>query len=415
MGLVNDVYSCFHCTSIGASHIRKGTVCQDHSASLETDRYVLTVVSDGHGGADYFRSDRGSRFAAEAFCSCVADALDLPEEAPEPAHGFLQNRARNFADALLACRTEKQTEEQMRWFIRSLVTRWNMLIDADLEADPFREEDLAGVSEKAKLRYLAGERVQAAYGATLIGAVVTEDFWFGVQIGDGKCVAFDHAGTDTEPIPWDEQCFLNLTTSLCDSDAVGEFRFRFSRELPAAVFVGSDGIDGSFKNQRHLHNFYRVVLTSFAQEDAQQAAEELEAYLPQLSAQGSADDVSVGCILNLGHIRANDGLYAKRKEPYLKIFRVGNLGAEHASDVYAQTGEIEASEGIVGLDVLGCDGFRQGVMEFQILSVTENGALVSVGGTEYAVTSLERAEIQESRTVDGACQYDTLILQCVLK
>ena len=257
--------------------------------------------------------------------------------------------------------------------------------------------------------------MQAAYGATLIGAVVTEDFWFGVQIGDGKCVAFDHAGTDTEPIPWDEQCFLNLTTSLCDSDAAGEFRFCFSRELPAAVFVGSDGIDGSFKNQRHLHNFYRVVLTSFAQEDAQQAAEELGAYLPQLSAQGSADDVSVGCILNLGHIRANDGLYAKRKEPYLKIFRVGNLGAEHASDVYAQTGEIEASEGIVGLDVLGCDGFRQGVMEFQILSVTENGASVSVGGTEYAVTPLKRAEIQESRTVDGACQYDTLILQCVLK
>lgn len=88
MGLVNDVYSCFHCTSIGASHIRKGTVCQDHSASLETDRYVLTVVSDGHGGADYFRSDRGSRFAAEAFCSCVADALDLPEEAPDLPMAF---------------------------------------------------------------------------------------------------------------------------------------------------------------------------------------------------------------------------------------------------------------------------------------------------------------------------------------
>lgn len=58
------MYQSFHFTSIGASHIKKGTVCQDFSASVETEKYKLAVVSDGHGGADYFRSDRGSRFAA---------------------------------------------------------------------------------------------------------------------------------------------------------------------------------------------------------------------------------------------------------------------------------------------------------------------------------------------------------------
>lgn len=69
------MYQSFHFTSIGASHIKKGTVCQDFSASVETEKYKLAAVSDGHGGADYFRSDRGSRFAAEAFCACVREAF----------------------------------------------------------------------------------------------------------------------------------------------------------------------------------------------------------------------------------------------------------------------------------------------------------------------------------------------------
>lgn len=92
---------------------------------------------------------------------------------------------------------------------------------------------MQAVSHKAKARYTKGEKVQSAYGATLIGVVVTKDFWFGVHIGDGKCVVFDKAGVDSEPIPWDEQCFLNITTSICDSNAGSEFRYFFSRELPA--------------------------------------------------------------------------------------------------------------------------------------------------------------------------------------
>ena len=127
------MYQSFHFTSIGASHIKKGTVCQDFSASVETEKYKLAVVSDGHGGADYFRSDRGSRFAAEAFCACVREAFYGAEsgeaknqnaeqdvyggseaESGENAYAaendeasaqnqpFLQNRAKNFADALNA-------------------------------------------------------------------------------------------------------------------------------------------------------------------------------------------------------------------------------------------------------------------------------------------------------------------------
>ena len=116
--------------------------------------------------------------------------------------------------------------------------------------------------------------------------------------------------------------------------------------MPAAVFAGSDGIDDSVKNERHLHNFYRVVLTSFATKSASFAARELEQYLPNLSARGSADDMSVGCVLDVEYIKANAQPFEKRKEPYLKLFRIGNLGAADASDDYVQKKEIEAEEGV---------------------------------------------------------------------
>lgn len=413
-----DMYRSFHFTSIGASHIKKGTVCQDYSASIEADSYKLAVISDGHGGADYFRSDRGSRFAVQAFCRCVADAFavctvtsqeDLTDES------FLKNKAKNFADALGACITDKQIEEQMRWFMRSVVTNWNILVEEDIAAEPFGEEEMTEVSEKAKARYEKGEKVHSAYGATLIGAVITDDFWFGVHIGDGKCVAFGMDGTDSEPIPWDEQCFLNVTTSICDSNAGSEFRYFFSRELPAAVFVGSDGIDDSFSKDRHLHNFYRTVLSSFATEAEEKAVQGLADYLPELSAQGSADDMSVACVLDIEHIRSNAALYEKKKAPYLKVLRIGNLGAQSASDDYMQKKEIEADEGTVYLDMIGCYGFQKGVMELEIVSVAEDTVTVSIAGKEYVITPEKPAEISCRKLVNGICEFDKLILQCFMK
>ena len=412
-----NLYRSFDFRSIGASHIKKGTVCQDFSGSVETDSYKLAVISDGHGGEDYFRSDRGSRFAVEAFCRCVEDAFAVSSPSDEELSdgSFLQNKAKNFSDALNACKTDKQIEEQMRWFMRSIVTRWNILVDEDLADDPFKDEEMAEVSDKTKARYEKGERVQSAYGATLIGAVVTEDFWFGVHIGDGKCIAFDMSGIDTEPIPWDEQCFLNVTTSICDANASSEMRYFFSRELPAAVFVGSDGIDDSFKNERHLHNFYRVVLSSFATETEEKAMQGLADYLPNLSAQGSADDMSVGCIINIEHIKNNAVLYEKKKEPYLKIVRTGNLGAKTLSDDYSQKKEIEAVEGIIHLDMLGCYGFGKGVMQFEVMSVDDSFVTLVADGTEYTVTPDTLVEITEGETGNGIAEYDRLIIQCFLK
>lgn len=284
-------YRAFHLTVIGASHIKSGTVCQDCSQSCEKTECRLVVVCDGHGGADYFRSDRGSKLAAVAFMDCM--------ENPD------------LIAALSAAAAEKQRQSRMEQLIKSIIARWNSLVEQDMRQHPFDEDELSGVSEKARRRYEAGERLQAAYGTTLIGAVLAENFWLGLQIGDGKCVAVSETGEFTQPIPWDEECFLNVTTSLCDENAAKEFRFCFSRTLPAAVFIGSDGIDDCFAGDERLYDFYRVTLKSFAETDEETAIAQLKEYLPTLSEKGSGDDMSVGILVNTDLVCKSESVYRK--------------------------------------------------------------------------------------------------------
>ena len=130
--MVTD-YRAFHLTVIGASHIKNGTVCQDCSQSCEKTECRLVVVCDGHGGADYFRSDRGSKLAAVAFMDCM--------ENPD------------LIAALSAAAAEKQRQSRMEQLIKSIIARWNSLVEQDMRQHPFDEDELSGVSEKALRRY----------------------------------------------------------------------------------------------------------------------------------------------------------------------------------------------------------------------------------------------------------------------
>ena len=268
----------FNLTVTGASHIKAETVCQDYSASKRTEDCLLLAVCDGHGGEDYFRSDRGSRFACNAFLSC-AENPDLLK-------------------ALSDAKTERQQNERIGQLKKSIIANWNAMVDSDIKQDPFCEDELDKISERARQRYESGQQLQSAYGTTLIGAIFTEEFWLGLQIGDGKCVSVSESGEFSQPIPTDDRCFLNITTSLCDADASNEFRHFYSKSLPSAVFICSDGVDDCFAGDERLYDFYRLAMKSFKESDCSTAISQLEGFLPEMSSKGSRDDMSVGIFIN---------------------------------------------------------------------------------------------------------------------
>lgn len=275
-------FKAFHMSERGESHLHDGRVCQDSSASFSDECGTVAVVSDGHGGCDYVRSQIGSAMACEA---AVKNIRRLFENiSPE---------------AFLA-----EPDMMLTQLEAAIINDWNESVRSHYEANPFTEEELDCVSEKVGAAYFSGHRIERAYGATLIAAAVTRDYWFGIQIGDGKCVAFDEAGICTQPIPWDEKCFLNKTTSICGSDALRDFRHFYSEKIPTAVFMGSDGIDDSFKNEEDMYDFYKTILYAFSISDYTQAVDELKAYLPRLSKEGSADDVSIAAWMDMDVLKS---------------------------------------------------------------------------------------------------------------
>lgn len=267
----------FSLSAQGASHIKKNKECQDASGNYCDEKMAIAIVCDGHGGDDYMRSAFGSQFACNA--------------AERNIKSFLENISK-----------EKFFEDPEKLIVdleASIINVWNQLIYAHFEKNPFTEEELSGISEKARKRYTQDGRIESAYGTTLIAVAMTLEFWFGIQIGDGKCVAVNPEGKFVQPIPWNEKCFLNATTSICDSDALANFRHFYHPKLPVAAFVGSDGIDDCFSNNDQLNNLYKTILYSFGTTEFDEAKEGLKDYLPRLSAKGSGDDVSIAAVLDL--------------------------------------------------------------------------------------------------------------------
>ncbi len=266
----------FNLSIQGASHIKKNKECQDASRSYSDENIAFAIVCDGHGGDDYMRSAVGS------MCACTAAERNIKH--------FLENKSK---EDFLA-----NPEKALELLEASIINVWNQLIYSHYEQNPFSEAELSGISERARKKYVQDERIESAYGTTLIAVGMTHEYWFGIHIGDGKCVAVNPEGKFVQPIPWDPKCFLNATTSICDSDALNSFRHFYSEKLPAAVFVGSDGIDDCFSNNEQLHNLYRTILYSFGTSEFEEALDGLKDYLPRLSAKGSGDDVSIAAMFD---------------------------------------------------------------------------------------------------------------------
>lgn len=271
-------YYAFHCSEQGYNHIKVGKVNQDCSGSTVHGKAAIAVVADGHGSDNYPRTDRGSRFAVSAAMNAVQEFIDAVYDNQIDISGSWESYLEQLAKSILA--------------------KWHNQVEDDVSYEPFCDEELEKVSEKYKTRYQSPRYHAKAYGTTLILACITPDFWFGMQIGDGKCVVVTQNGEIIEPIPWDDDCQQNVTTSICDNDAINEFRFYFSKELPAAVFMGSDGVDDSYASSEELHELYRSVLVIFAENGAEVGEKEISEYLPVISRKGSGDDISVAGLVD---------------------------------------------------------------------------------------------------------------------
>ena len=285
----------------GESHIAAGKVCQDYSYSkVYENGDAIAIVCDGHGGKRYFRSDMGAKIAAEVTELKVKAFIEevgsfLLKEAPFTQHVTISEQITN-----QDFDKTSNIERAFRQLFGSIIYEWNAQVLAHASQNPISTIEKVGLEDHWIKEFEEKENLEKVYGCTLIVYAYTPDFWLAFQIGDGKCFACDENGNWCEPIPWDDRCFLNKTTSICDSVAIDEFRYCYegTGKSPIAIVLGSDGIDDSFGVEENQENFYVQILKFIAKSGIEATRIEIESTLPQLSKIGSQDDMSIAMVFD---------------------------------------------------------------------------------------------------------------------
>lgn len=288
----------------GESHKATNKVCQDYSMAVVDDLLSMVIVCDGHGGERYFRSNIGAEYAAEVALKSVSFFVENGGGNLFIGKSFTEVGTTDTNNII-----EKQSEidSVMRQLFSSIIYRWNEDIKKHALENELTEWEKENVPQKYLEEFSKSETFEKHYGCTLMVYVQTKDYWFAFHLGDGKCISFQQDPLWCFPIPWDERCFLNKTTSLCDSNAINEFRYCYEGDghFPWAVFLGSDGMDDSFGEDANLVNFYIQIVKMLVNDGLEATTKSIEEELPQLSKIGSKDDMSVAFIYNKDELKAH--------------------------------------------------------------------------------------------------------------
>lgn len=253
----------------GASHEETGGECQDSARFFIGENFAVAAVSDGHGSEKHFRSASGSEMATRVAIRSICDFSERNSE-HGGLDGIFRENAKNAARRIAA----------------NIICGWNSEIAAHIGLLPLNE------SERAIFDKYGGISNEVMYGATLIVGCLTEKGCFGLQIGDGNFCVLDN-GEMTSPVPEDAKLVGNLTTSLCDSDAISSFRFFYREGDFSGIVLSSDGLINSFLNESDFYSFGKRVLSAVESGSTNALAE----HLKTRSRCGSRDDISVAAIV----------------------------------------------------------------------------------------------------------------------
>jgi serine/threonine protein phosphatase PrpC len=267
----------------GASHNRSGLPNQDAiywTPESGNELPLILAVSDGHGSNKCFRSDVGSTTAVQTATKVLKELLDGQPD--------LENLSA----------IKRTAEERLP---QALVREWKSVVEEHLRANPFKDEEWAKLAEKdgpAARATIEADPV-LAYGATLLTALVANNFIVYLQLGDGEIVTVSESSEVIQPLPKDERLIANETTSLCGPNAWRDFRFGFEglgSSPPALIMLSTDGYPNSFQDEQGFLKAGSDFLDMIRSEGLEKVDANLESWLKDASASGSGDDITVGII-----------------------------------------------------------------------------------------------------------------------
>lgn len=270
----------------GASHERSGRPNQDAlycSPTSGGSLPLIVAVSDGHGGAKYFRSEKGAILAVDA------------------AFYSLSRFQEDLASFSISSRMELEQH-----LTKSLVNTWRSEVEAHLQSEPFLDEELGLLEEYEG--FTVRQAVQAnpvlAYGATILTVMVTESFIAYLQLGDGDILTVSKEGLTSKVFPKNKRHFANETTSLCASDPWRDFQFRLEKvspasSLPALILLSTDGYVDSFSSEQEFFKVGSDLFEMMRSNNLEVIKHNLSDWLSEATQRGSGDDITLGVLCRI--------------------------------------------------------------------------------------------------------------------
>ncbi|MDR0562599.1 MAG: protein phosphatase 2C domain-containing protein [Spirochaetaceae bacterium] len=278
------MFTGFKAVAPGFSHNEQN--CQDAADAIllnRRDGVGIALVADGHGSRRHFRSARGAELAVQVAKEAITRFIEITEE----------KNAVFWNETIRA--NPKKAAETLRQLESNIIYCWREAVLRHSKTSPFTGEEHTLCTEN-NINLEDENDLVAIYGSTLLGAVIAQEFWFAIQIGDGACVIITDRGKVEIGIPEDKRLEFGRTTSLCNTDALESFRHRFGERI-AGITVASDGVTDSFLPNKYA-DFTMQLLRNFVRYP-DLAERNLQSFLPELSRRGSNDDVSLAGIFDL--------------------------------------------------------------------------------------------------------------------
>jgi len=263
---------------IGHSHIRKNLPNQDAGkVQRNSSGYpLIAAIADGHGGKNYFRSDRGSGFAVHSAVNVLTNYFQEDPSLSRP----------RVAESIC----------------KDILKGWKLKVLEDIKENPYCSEELALIEEgKAARKFnipMDDEyNLIRPYGSTILAAIVTEKYVSFFQLGDGDIVIHRNSESFFRPIPSDKNLAGNETYSLCMPESWRDFKVVRIDEIPDYIMLCTDGYANSFLDDSGFltaaKDIYSYIYTSDSFESGVDLVKaNLGDWLSQASKIGSGDDIT---------------------------------------------------------------------------------------------------------------------------
>lgn len=294
---------------IGASHVKHDIVCQD-AYLIKWIKYgeILTVsVADGHGSSACLHSEEGSKIATEVFCDNMEKLYAGYKNNLIDLESYLYKEGSEF----IARRIVRDWQEQVKERHLKEGRAFPMISKQSVPDD---EQDSISTIEDESAPNQSDEQVDEQelfhmYGTTLVGMLITPEFHFAFQVGDGDitCVVNGEAYSVLES----DQMLGVETHSLCEKEP-----WKYARSTVKdiedsiteyAYILTTDGFKNSHATDEDYLRSCLDYISMVKTYGLYAVKANLEGWLEETSQYGCGDDITVALITSFDKVEG----YAK--------------------------------------------------------------------------------------------------------